>query len=582
MKGADLIRQLPLGLTYLAVAGLSIALTRFDGGVASLWAASAILIAVLTRSPRHCWLPAILVCAGFNMLATGLWGLGWASAVPFAAINMGEAAIGAWLLKLHRHGRRSLWSLDWFGRFVLAVGIAAPLAGAAGAAAWFALSDLATGPLAAAVRFFTGHSLGNLTFTPLALLLCDRRAARRTLKLLARRRWEAAAALGLVALTTAIVFAQQRFPLLFLPVFPIILATFRLGRKGAALSVVILAVIGGGLTIAGLGPLQFAGDTLGAQLLFFQFYLAATVLTVLPVAADLEQKRRLHLSARASEARYRMLAEHSTDIIFHLSLSGHIRYVSPSIRLLGYQPGDLVGRHSLRLIAEGDRRLAETAHLAALASPGQTCRAEYRACTAEGEEHWFETQARVILSESGEPEGLVSIARDIGERKALEAQLSKAAMSDPLTGLANRRAFREAAERLEFGKSHYLALFDLDHFKLINDRHGHDAGDRALRKFAEVARHSVRSTDLVARIGGEEFAVLLPETSLKCALDVCERLRAAVAETAIETDGGPIGMTVSGGVTLIGPTFIDLALEHSDMALYRAKQGGRDQLAMAA
>ena len=582
MKGADLIRQLPLGLTYFAVAGASIALTRFDGGVASLWAASAILIAVLTRSPRYCWLPAILVCGGFNMIATGLWGLGWASALPFAAINMGEAAIAAWLLKLHRHGRQSLWSLSWFGRFVLAAGIAAPLVGAAGAAAWFALSDQSAGPLAAFLRFFTGHALGNLSFTPMALLLCDRRAARKTFEILSKRRWEALGALGLVALTTGLVFLQQRYPLLFLPILPIILSAFRLGRKGAALSVAILATIGGIMTALDQGPLHLVGGSLGERLIFFQLYLAATVLTVLPVAADLEEKRRLHRWARASEARFRLLAEHSTDIIFHLSTDGHVRYVSPSIRMLGFQPPELVGSHSLRLIAPDDRHLAESAHLEALARPGRTCRAEYRARAADGAKRWFETQAQVIVNERGEPEGIVSIARDIGERKALEAQLSAAAMTDPLTGLANRRAFRQAAERLEAGRSHYLALFDLDHFKQINDRHGHDVGDKALKAFAEVARHSVRSSDLVARIGGEEFAVLLPETNLKCALDVCERLRAEVAKTTIETDSGLVRMTVSGGVTLIGPSFIDLALEHSDMALYRAKQGGRDQLAMAA
>jgi diguanylate cyclase (GGDEF)-like protein/PAS domain S-box-containing protein len=582
MKGADFLRQLPLGLVYFAVAGVSIALTRFDGGVAGLWAASAILIAVLTRAPRRSWLPAILTCAAFNIVATGLWGLGWLSALPFAVINMGEAAIAAWLLKLHRHGRLSLWSLSWFARFVLAAGVIAPLGCALLAAGWFAFSEQATGPLTAFLSFFTGHSLGNLSFTPLALLLCDRRAARKTIAILSKRRWEALGALGLVAVTTGLVFWQQRYPLLFLPVFPIILAVFRLGRKGAALSVAILAAIGGIMTAAGHGPIHLVGGSLAERLIFFQFYLAATVLTVLPVTADLEHKRRLHRWARASEARFRLLAEHSTDVILHLSIEGHILYVTPSIRLLGYQPQDLVGRHAARLIAGRDRHLAEAAHLAALANPGQTYRSEYRACALDGEERWFETQARVIVNELGELEGIVSIARDIGQRKALEAQLSAAAMSDPLTGLANRRAFREAAERLDPAKGHYLALFDIDHFKRVNDLYGHHAGDCALKAFAEVARSAVRSTDLVARIGGEEFAVLLPDSSLKTALEISERLRQLVAASPIDVGPAKAWITVSGGVAPIGAAFIDQALKLGDMALYRAKQGGRDQLAMAA
>jgi diguanylate cyclase (GGDEF)-like protein len=159
-------------------------------------------------------------------------------------------------------------------------------------------------------------------------------------------------------------------------------------------------------------------------------------------------------------------------------------------------------------------------------------------------------------------------------------------MTDPLTGLANRRAFREAAQRRlqqsETRPADCIALFDIDHFKRVNDRHGHDAGDEVLRVFARIAANAVRVGDLIARLGGEEFAVIFPSTSIDLALRICERLRAEVAKARIRVGDAPIQVTVSGGVAILGPEGLDHALKKADQALYHAKDGGRDQLALAA
>jgi diguanylate cyclase (GGDEF)-like protein len=136
--------------------------------------------------------------------------------------------------------------------------------------------------------------------------------------------------------------------------------------------------------------------------------------------------------------------------------------------------------------------------------------------------------------------------------------------------------------RRETDRGTCIALFDIDHFKRVNDRCGHDAGDQVLRTFARIAGNAVRKNDLVARIGGEEFAVMFPDTSIEQALLVCERLRAETASTPIHVGGGTIQVTVSGGVAILSAEGLDHALKQADKALYHAKDGGRDQLALAA
>lgn len=165
-----------------------------------------------------------------------------------------------------------------------------------------------------------------------------------------------------------------------------------------------------------------------------------------------------------------------------------------------------------------------------------------------------------------------------------ERRLLALAGTDVLTGLANRRAFRDAlraevqrAERT--GSALTLAVLDLDHFKAVNDELGHDGGDAALRHVAQVLGESVRAYDRVARVGGEEFALLLPDTELAQALQGLERLREAVQARAIEHGGRRLTVTVSVGASpwQRGQTD-DQALQAADRALYRAKREGRNRV----
>lgn len=185
--------------------------------------------------------------------------------------------------------------------------------------------------------------------------------------------------------------------------------------------------------------------------------------------------------------------------------------------------------------------------------------------------------------------GLCGISTDITERKALEGKLEQQAHLDYLTGLSNRRHFMEQGET-ELARAqrhgHLLSVFmlDIDHFKQFNDTYGHKAGDQVLQKLAEVMRATLRTVDILGRVGGEEFAVLLPETALAEAVEVAERLRQAVEQAPVVFEAGlPQHFTVSIGVTTqrVRETNLDILLNEADRALYRAKEAGRNRVVAA-
>ena len=207
---------------------------------------------------------------------------------------------------------------------------------------------------------------------------------------------------------------------------------------------------------------------------------------------------------------------------------------------------------------------------------------------ADGSLRWFETHTRGVLDEDGQVTGAVCAVRDVSHRKTIEQELHRAAATDALTGLANRRAFdaeldRRIASVPDGAIAGHVAVFDLDHFKRVNDTHGHAAGDSVLRSFARIARASVREGDMVARLGGEEFGVLLAGSGREQARLVCDRIRTALAASVLRIGDTAIVVTASAGVAAItGGSSSAAGLDAADMALYRAKAGGRDRLGLAA
>lgn len=179
----------------------------------------------------------------------------------------------------------------------------------------------------------------------------------------------------------------------------------------------------------------------------------------------------------------------------------------------------------------------------------------------------------------------VIMVRDITEWVSLTRELRQMARTDPLTGIANRRVFVEAAEgefqrAKRFGTEAALLMIDIDHFKRVNDTYGHEAGDKALVAFARVLAQAARSTDLAARFGGEEFMLLLPGTDLAGSIETAERLRESAAAIRVGSTAGEFGFTISVGASSFDFQDCDwnAAQRRADSALYRAKEAGRNRV----
>jgi diguanylate cyclase (GGDEF)-like protein len=201
----------------------------------------------------------------------------------------------------------------------------------------------------------------------------------------------------------------------------------------------------------------------------------------------------------------------------------------------------------------------------------------------------YDVRLQPIRGTGGMTVGLAVVLTDITGQVTLVRKLQDLATIDELTGLANRRQFfdlgrREIARARREDRPISVALMDLDHFKHVNDRYGHAAGDEALKSVAEACRAAIRLSDLVGRYGGEELAFVFPDADARTAADVAERLRSAIAAAAIEHGGNRIAMTASFGVaSSMRPARVDLEslLLCADRALYEAKRNGRNRVEVA-
>lgn len=587
-NGAPWKRAVVVGLVYFASASATIISTRFGGGVAILWLATAVLLAELSLTSPKRWGFPLLTCGIASFAATSLFGFGLWAALPLVAINLLEPVIGALILRRLNHRRGPLATLHDVASFVFAAGIVGPVASAfAGAAIPAALGlDYWTNWLS----WFAGHALGTVAFAPIIAGVMRTDIAGWKNAFRGRDLFENFGMLVLIVSIDMAVFSQSSQPLLFLPIISVMIATIWRGQFGAGVSIIMLALIGGVFTISGFGSIGVSQATIGAATLFFQFYLAVIVLTVLPVAADLTRRKILHDELLASEARYRLVTENSSDLILNLDPSGTILYASQAISELGNPvAGDLVGRRGVDLVMEEDRQATNEVYELALRNPDETFTAEFRGRASDGETNWYETRCRGVVDDDGIVSGVVSSIRDITDRKVLESNLAHDAATDYLTGLPNRRVFMKRLDALSSESARAnrgcVAIVDLDHFKAINDRHGHQAGDLILKNFAQCASTVLRGDDVIARIGGEEFGLILYGASVAQATVICERLRSRVETTLFSTsgDGDSINLTISAGVAeLKTGRLVGDALGGADAALYRAKAAGRNRLAFAA
>ncbi len=299
---------------------------------------------------------------------------------------------------------------------------------------------------------------------------------------------------------------------------------------------------------------------------------------------DHDRRARTREAVEASERRFRTLAELVPVAIYEASASGEITYVNAAFtRLTGYaDPTDVPDLPMLQIVHPDDLHVVLEA---AGRSPERGAyQARYRVVHLDGSARWVTSRMSLLVDDVGRVAGFVGAIEDVDDLQRAEQEarrqqdeLSRLARHDSLTGLPNRSVLDEriAAARVRGGAA--LALFvDLDHFKAVNDVHGHAVGDEVLVEVAARLAEVVRDGDLVVRIGGDEFAgwCAVP-SSPRAVAGVGQRLADAVAARPVETAVGPLRITASVGVATCRPGGVEDLLARADAALYRAKAAGR-------
>ena len=250
----------------------------------------------------------------------------------------------------------------------------------------------------------------------------------------------------------------------------------------------------------------------------------------------------------------------------------------------GYSAEEVIGKTPRIFQKEGTDK-EELSKIREALEKKEPVRVTLRNFSKTGKEYWVDISILPLRDTEGKVTHFASIQRDITEYKKLEQDLQILCRTDPLTTAANRRAFNEILSQ-EFSrfkrsqKEYALIMIDLDHFKSINDQHGHSVGDQVLIEVTERCKDNIRVHDILARLGGEEFCILLPYTETKQAQKVAERLRAKIEIKPIIVDGLRVKVTISVGISLVSTCDEDghQAMERADQKLFQAKESGRNQI----
>lgn len=297
---------------------------------------------------------------------------------------------------------------------------------------------------------------------------------------------------------------------------------------------------------------------------------------------DISGQMQTEQQLMASEQRLRALLEVlPTPVLIARQPDGQILFVNRKACLLfGLSASALLKRRMFDAFVRPDDKDQFLTMLGSIKELRELEIALYGA----GAREFLAEIAAISIDYTGQPAVLLAL-NDISARKQLEAELFHQASTDALTGISNRRYFlargeQELRRARRFARPLCAMMLDIDHFKQVNDTHGHAAGDIVLQSVVQTAQGRLRGTDTIGRLGGEEFAVLMPETELGAAVEVANRLRQSLAAQEISLGKTSLTVTVSIGVAALHPedTDVDALLHRADTALYQAKQSGRNRV----
>jgi diguanylate cyclase (GGDEF)-like protein/PAS domain S-box-containing protein len=417
---------------------------------------------------------------------------------------------------------------------------------------------------------------------------------------LARDGWEGEAVAPLLRGDVALQAYRQIWPAdwfvgVFLPEQQIetpLVALFRgLMMTGVAIALILLPVMGwlSWLTLRPLRRLERQIEEVGeGQRSSVELDTHMTELSRVADTVNRVEKERSAAIVRLHERQAFLDAVLASSPVgmFVTDTRGHVSYMNPALMDLTGQAFSEGGEADwIRLIHPDDRKSALDLWRHSLGT-GHDFLRQFRLVNRDGRTLWVEVHAGRVDS-GDEAHGFVGTVKDMTEHHHEQATRRWEAEHDPLTGLLNRRGFERRldealAEWQKTGITSALLLFDLDHFKPINDEGGHALGDEMLRKIAQVIAGLVRRSDHAARQGGDEFAVLMPSASLSQAEAIAEALRQAIGELVVTQAGKDYRVTISLGITALraGDTDITQVIERADAASYRAKSGGRNRIEM--
>jgi diguanylate cyclase (GGDEF)-like protein/PAS domain S-box-containing protein len=311
-------------------------------------------------------------------------------------------------------------------------------------------------------------------------------------------------------------------------------------------------------------------------------------LHILTVVHDITSRKKMEEKLRENEQKYRFLAENSVDVIWHINNSFRIDYISPADETTrGYKREEVLGQpiwnffkpEGVKLIRE---KIEHQRQKGTVSDNADITRFEVQQKCKDGTWIWTEICAAPHYNK-GELIGYHGISRDITEKKQLLDELYHQATIDDLTRIPNRRHFMYLAEKeMKSAKRYHhpisIVVIDFDNLKQINDTYGHFAGDRALSVFARIVQQIIREVDILGRFGGDEFLILLPETSQEQAFRVMERINQVLDSSPIFYQDESFSLSVSSGIASIEnwtDTLEDL-LKRADAALYEVKENAQN------
>lgn len=562
-------RIVAVATLYFLGAKLGLQLAFENQNVTAVWPPTGIAVAALMLWGTRMW-PAIAIGAFTANLANG--------AMPpmAAAIAVGNTA-GPVLatIVLRRLGVRS--SLDRVRDVIIlfAVGVVAMTVSASFGTAALWMNDALAGETVASLwlLWWIGDAFGVVLFAPFLMLL----ARPASPHLVRDRPIEALALLTVAAAVTYAVFSVEH-PIAFVIAVPIVWAALRFEQPGTAFVVVVVALIAIAKTVTGDGQFSFMDPDENIAML--QVFNGSMAFASLALAAVMHERTQAQQALRHGEERFRQAFDRATDLLCIHDAYGRLTYVNDAAeRITGYSKQRLLSMTIEELVAPESvgtlRRTIERQQR------GEVGTATYEAEVVGTSGH--RASLEVTSTPVGPPEGMTFqlVGRDITSRRAAEEEVRRRSLMDDLTGLPNRTLLRE---RLDYaiaiarrdGSRVALVVLDIDRLKEVNDTFGHETGDDILRRFAARLRKSFRDPDTVARIGGDDFAILAPSIATGRPPEViAEQLRAQL-EAPFEVDGRAVILKASAGLALFPDHAddIDQLIRRADLAMHDAKREG--------